>query len=107
MNANSHCKAAFAVFALALTITGCGSSESSSTKGVPLAVDEFRSEIIGEDFQPKKTFYDKYGKPERIEDLGEDTYLYYQCSDGTVRVKCPQGPFQYDDTIAPVSVDRQ
>jgi hypothetical protein len=67
-------------------------------------VDEFRAKIVGEDYRPKSDFYNQFGKPYRTLDIGQHTYLYYYCEDGAVSVKCPKGPFHYQDTIAPLSV---
>jgi len=61
-------------------------------------------EVVGEDFT-HAAFFAKYGRPDRILDLGNHTYLFYTCKDGRVRVKCPKAPFHYDDDIAPLTVE--
>ncbi|WP_428308009.1 DUF4339 domain-containing protein [Lacipirellula sp.] len=72
-----------------------------------MSVDQFRQEILGRDFIPKQSFYEKYGRPIRTFTVADDTYLTYKCREGFVTVKCPAGPFQYQDDIAPVAVDER
>ena len=70
-------------------------------------MDQFRQEILGRDFIPKESFYEKYGRPLRTFTVADDTYLTYKCREGFVTVKCPAGPFQVQDDIAPVAVDER
>jgi hypothetical protein len=79
--------------------------ESSPT--AQMTVDQFRQEILGRDFIPKESFYEKYGRPLRTFTVADDAYLTYQCREGFVTVKCPAGPFQFQDDIAPVAVDER
>jgi hypothetical protein len=60
--------------------------------------------VVGKSFR-KDEFYQKYGKPARVMDLGQDTHLVYKCSCGDAVVKTPKGPFQYKDGIHPFGVD--
>ena len=102
---------ALLITSVALLVTGCSGSGNGSgnddKKQPSLTVEEFRDEIVGESYSPKSKFFDKYDKPVRVQDVGDDTFLYYRCKDGTARAKCPQGPYQYDDEVAPVAVDSQ
>ena len=79
----------------------------NSSPTAQLSIDQFRQEILGRDFVPKESFYEKYGRPMRTFTIADDTYLMYRCSKGFVTVKCPAGPFQYQDDIAPVAVDER
>lgn len=79
--------------------------ESSPT--AQLTVDQLRQQILGRDFVPKESFYEKYGRPLRTFTVADDTYLTYRCREGFVAVKCPSGPFQFQDDIAPVAVDER
>ncbi|BBO31094.1 DUF4339 domain-containing protein [Lacipirellula parvula] len=79
----------------------------ASSPTAQMTVDQFRQEILGRDFIPKQSFYEKYGRPIRMFTVADDTYLTYKCREGFVTVKCPAGPFQYQDDIAPVAVDER
>ena len=91
--------------------TGGGKSNGGESGGksetASLPVDEFRKAVVGKVWTPKQKFYDEYGEPTRIRDIGSHTYLYYKCKDGDVVVKTGKGPFQYQDLIAPLTVDRR
>jgi hypothetical protein len=78
-----------------------------SSPTAQLTADEFRQQILGRDFVPKETFYQEYGRPFRTFTVADDTYLMYKTRDGFVTVKCPSGPFQFQDDIAPVAVDER
>jgi hypothetical protein len=71
-----------------------------------LTVDQFRSKILGRDFVPKESFYVTFGRPRRTITIGDSVFLSYQCLDGMASVECPAGPFEFQDDIAPVSVDQ-
>ncbi len=113
--------ACLACLVLGVFAAGCGSNDSGKKGGGPSAgsqkgqvnmtVDEFRKAVFNKDnygqWEPKKTFFDKFGEPARISDVGDDTFLYYDCKDGKVRVKCFKTSFQRDDTINATAVDRE
>ena len=69
-------------------------------------VDELREEIGDKSYRPKSKFYKEFGRPYRISEYSDDTYLYYQCKDGIARIECSQAAFQFDDEIVPFSVDQ-
>ena len=84
---------------------GWGTGGSTPSSG--LDADKFRREIVGEVYSPKSKFFDLYGRPDRVVEIGNDTFLSYTCSDGPVVIQCPIGPYQYQDIVAPQSVDRR
>jgi hypothetical protein len=105
-----------------LVATGCSSQsgngkDGGGTKGgqkghVNMTFEEFKKSLYGDNFDPKswtprQKFYDQFGEPLKITDVGDSTYLYYQCKDATARIECGKGEFNYQDTIRPLSVDRQ
>jgi hypothetical protein len=56
-------------------VAGCaGLSKTSS-----ISVNEFRDKIVGKVFKPKK-FYEIYGDPDRISEIGNVTSHYYACN---------------------------
>lgn len=81
--------------------------QMASSPTAQMSVDQFRQEILGRDYIPKESFYEKYGRPFRTFTVADDTYLTYKCREGIVTVKCPTGPFQYQDDIAPIAVDER
>lgn len=70
-----------------------------------VTASEFRKQTVGGSFSEGE-FYEKFGKPERVSEWGDRSRLYYECSDGTVRVEVPKAPFQYQGIVAPLSVDQ-
>ncbi|MCX7664823.1 MAG: hypothetical protein N2112_04700 [Gemmataceae bacterium] len=105
-----------------LLAVGCGGSggtgkNAGGAKGgqkgqINMTFEEFKKNLYGDNFDPKswsprQKFYEQFGEPLRITDVGDSTYLYYQCKDATARIECGKGEFNYQDTIRPLSVDRQ
>lgn len=83
-----------------------GSDKSRAGGNLDMTVDEFRKAIMFTNgWCPKQKFFDEFGKPTRISTIGDYTYLYYQCKDGTARIECGKGEYQYQDTIRPLGVD--
>lgn len=73
----------------------------------PPTIDAFRKAAQAEStWSPKQAFYNRFGKPSQITSIGDRTYLDYSCKDGTARVECPTGPFEYQDMICPVSISQ-
>jgi hypothetical protein len=110
------------LLSILLLAAGCGGSGGvgkeaggamSAQKGhVNMTFEEFKKSLYGDNFDPKswtprKKFYDQFGEPLKITDVGDSTYLFYQCKDATARIECGKGEFNYQDTIRPLSVDRQ
>src|ERR1700676_5046157 len=81
-------------------------SPKSATAEKRITVEEFRHKIeIGAQY-PKGEFFAKFGRPSKIMDIGDTTYLMYECADGVANVKCVQPAYQYAESVICVGVDQ-
>ena len=78
------------------------------SSSLDLTIREFREEISNKEIL-KSEFYEKYGKPQKVMSLGDNTYLIYMCADGLCRVEVGQilfrGYGQKKETVYTYAVD--
>jgi hypothetical protein len=103
-----------AVFGLLLVLVWSGavplgSARSGRQAAASMTVDEFRKAADLPDadhWSPKQKFYDKFGKPQSVMTVGDDTYLHYKCKDGIARVRCLKLAFEYDNRITILGINQ-
>lgn len=90
-----------------------GGVAKGGTKGhVNMTFAEFRKAVFNDGpntgrWEPKKSFFDKFGEPLQVKDVGADTHLTYQCKDGRALIKVARDTYHTQDAIITIDVDQQ
>jgi hypothetical protein len=86
--------------ALAVWLSGGGASN--------MTVEEFKAKIgwQGVASHEKDEFYQLVGKPDKIQEVGDSVYLYYQCSGGRLQLVCNKAVYEYGNTILVTTINR-
>ncbi len=53
----------------------------------------------------EKEFYEVMGKPAKTQAIGNDAFLYYQCSDGMLQLVCYKNNLEYQKEIATSAIN--
>ena len=81
---------------------------SSSGGSSGMTVEEFKVKIEwqGVASHEKDDFYKLVGKPDKIQEVGDSIYLYYQCSDGRLQLVCNKAVYEHGDMILVTTINR-